>query len=222
VSEAKIVIAGTGRAGTTLLVALLSDLGMDTGFGPGIRAAREGGLEHYIGNPDAPRVVKSPVLSTVLRPLLESGAIEIEHVIIPMRDLDLAVASRVRRARYGLRSKDRGALVGTRSVRHQRDALTLMIYELFDTVATFDIPHTLLRFPRFASDWEYTYRKLGFLVPDRTADDFRKAIEARYDESQISQLPLTRAERRKSAALAPITFGIALARRVRRSLGSAG
>jgi hypothetical protein len=218
VSEPKIVIAGTGRAGTTLLVGILSDLGMDTGFSPGVPAPTEGGLERYIEHPNSPRLVKSPVLSTRLRPLLQRGTVQIEHVIIPMRDLDVAVASRVRRARYGLRSKDRGGLVGTRSVRRQREALTLMVYELMDTLATFDIPHTLLLFPRFAFDWEYTHRKLGFLVPDATPEDFRRVIEARYDGSQVRQSPLTPAEIRKSALLSPITFAIVLWERVRRMI----
>ena len=37
----KLVITGTGRAGTTFLVQLLTELGLDTGYAPG------GGSEDY-------------------------------------------------------------------------------------------------------------------------------------------------------------------------------
>ncbi len=113
-SDGKIVITGTGRAGTTLLVAMLTDLGMDTGYRPGIEAKRSGGLEGDIERPDAPRVVKAPTLSLGLREVLDRGNVRVEHVIIPVRDLDIAAASRVRVAGYGRNPATRGGLWATR------------------------------------------------------------------------------------------------------------
>lgn len=205
-SERKVIITGTGRAGTTLLVAMLSDLGADTGYRAGIAAdTRAGGLETIITRPDAPRIVKAPGLSTRLRSLLESGAVEIEHAIIPMRDLDIASASRARVAGYGRYLGVRGGFTGTRSASRQRDVLAHMIYELVFTLTTFDIPYTFLAFPRFSYDWQYTYEKLGFLVPDKSVNDFRRVVEARYDATKIREEPLSTGERARAAALQPWT-----------------
>jgi predicted O-methyltransferase YrrM len=211
VTEPKIVIAGTGRAGTTLLVAVLSDLGLDTGYPPGIQAdTRSGGLERNILLPNAPRIVKAPGLSTRLRPMLEQGLVEIEHVIVPVRDLDVAAASRARVAGYGRHLGVRGGFTGTRSAARQRDVLANMIYELIFTLTVFDIPSTFLLFPRFASDFEYTFERLEFLAPEKTADDFRRALAGRFDASKIREEALTPLERARAASLQPWT----LARRV--------
>jgi hypothetical protein len=222
-SEAKIVITGTGRAGTTFLVAVLTDLGLDTGYRVGIAPnLHSGGLEKNIERPGSPRVVKAPGLSTRLRSILERGTVEIEHVIIPVRDLDVAAASRVRVARYGRELGVRGGFTGTRRASHQRDVLANMFYELVYTVVAFDLPHTFLLFPRFTSDWQYTYDKLGFLAPDKTADDFKKVIEARYDPTQIQETPLTRSERAQAALLLPWTFARLGAERLRDAVRSRG
>jgi len=60
-----VVISGTGRAGTTFLVALLTNLGFDTGF-PEKEIERlksetaRAGLEHYIREEGSPYIIKSP------------------------------------------------------------------------------------------------------------------------------------------------------------------
>ncbi|MFM8971038.1 MAG: hypothetical protein ACKOOG_00035, partial [Actinomycetota bacterium] len=96
--DGHVVITGTGRAGTTLLVGILTDLGMDTGYQPGDEpsASTKGGMERNLLAPDAPHIVKSPDLSRRLDGILSEGAAVVDHVIIPMRDLDVATASRVR------------------------------------------------------------------------------------------------------------------------------
>src|SRR4051812_2282217 len=88
----KIVITGTGRAGTTLLVQILTDLGFDTGFKLDARINEDAraGLERDILHPNAPRIVKDPGLSRRLRGYLAEGTVAVEHVIVPMRDLDVA------------------------------------------------------------------------------------------------------------------------------------
>jgi len=219
VSDPKIIICGTGRAGTTLLVALLSDLGLDTGFHPGMRInGKAGGLETDVERrAETPRIIKSPGLSTRLGRLLEEGAIEVEHVIVPVRDLEIAAASRVRVAGYGRFLGVRGGFTGTRSASHQRAVLDSMLAELVWTLTRFDLPHTLLEFPRFAHDWQYTYDKLGFLAPECNAADFQRVIEARYDPTEIREEPLTSRERFESALLQPWTIARRAVKRVRRS-----
>lgn len=217
-SDRKVIIAGTGRAGTTLLVAMLSDLGLDTGFRPGVRMdGVSGGLERDIGKSETPRIVKSPGLSTRLGKLLDDGVISVEHIIIPMRDLDVAAASRVRVAGYGRFLGVRGGFTGTRSAARQRRVLESMLAELTWTVARYNLPHTFLEFPRFSHDWQYLYEQLGFLDPTLTVDDFRVVVEKRYDATEIRQEPLSRGERLHAALLAPWTFVRRLAKRIPRS-----
>ena len=98
--EPKIVITGTGRAGTTLLVSVLTRLGLDTGEATGtlsnVDARTHGGLEVLLDAPDAPYIVKDTTLPFRLAPLLDAGTVAVEHVIVPIRSLDLAAASRLR------------------------------------------------------------------------------------------------------------------------------
>ena len=218
----KIVITGTGRAGTTLLVQVLTDLGLDTGFAPDapVDAGVNAGLETGIEAPDAPRVVKNPNLSRRLGELLDAGKVAIEHVIIPIRDLDVAAASRVRNTAYGADLHTFGGLFGTARATHQREALALVFYELMFTIARYDLPHTLLLFPRFAQDWRYTYEKLGFLTPDLPAARWEEALARRASPELIHEEPLTSGERAKTYAGTFYNRAIARpVRGVRRVLG---
>lgn len=193
----KVIIAGTGRAGTTLLVQILTDLGLDTGFAPDapIDTRAAAGLELPAAARNSPRIVKSPHLSRWLAGLLDAGRIDVEHVIIPIRDLDVAAASRVRLARYGADLHTWGGLFGTTKATRQREALALIEYELLYTIARHDLAHTLLEFPRFAHDWEYAHAKLGFLDPTIPADCWRVAIQGRVRPELIHETPLTGGER---------------------------
>jgi hypothetical protein len=199
VPEPKIVITGTGRAGTTLLVSVLTQLGLDTGEADGrlsgVDARTRGGLESLLDSPDAPYIVKDTTLPFRLGKLLEAGTVSVRHVIVPIRSLDLAAASRVRGSDYGRNIFARGGLWGTVNPVKQRDALATMLYELMFTIARFELPHTLLEFPRFATDWEYTHRALSFLAPDRTAADFRDALAAVVRADLIHEEPLGANER---------------------------
>ena len=195
--EPKVIITGTGRAGTTLLVQILTDLGLDTGYTSEAKGdpLTKGGLEKDITRPDAPRIVKSPYLSWQLGDLMDSGTVAIDHVIVPIRDLDVAAASRVRSTKYGTNLRTRGGLFGTAKATKQRDVLAQFEYELFFTIARLDLPHTLLHFPRLAQDWEYTYRKLSFLAPDVGAERWKSVIEARYQPTWVHEQPLSSKER---------------------------
>jgi hypothetical protein len=221
----KVIIAGTGRAGTTLLIQILTDLGLDTGFAPDapIDPGAAAGLELPAAAPDSPRIVKSPHLSRWLPGLLDTGRVEVEHVIIPIRDLDVAAASRVRMARYGADLHTWGGLFGTTRATRQREALAVIEYELLYTIARHDLPHTLLEFPRFARDWEYAYAKLAFLDPSVPADRWQTAVTARVRPELIHETPLsgreqwmTRAGTLYHRAIArPIRGATATVRRVR-------
>ncbi len=195
--EQKIVITGTGRSGTTLLVQILTDLGLDTGFASDfpIDETTHAGLETGLDSPNAPRIVKSPNLSRRLDAILAEGNVNLGHVIIPMRDLAVASASRVRATKYGSNLHAMGGLFGTTNAVKQEETLALLNYQLMFTLAKYDIAHTLLLFPRFATDWEYLYSHLSFLDPAIPPEKWKAAVEARVRPDLIHEAPLTRAER---------------------------
>lgn len=107
----RLVISGTGRAGTTFLVRVLTYLGFDTGYqdaedgyDPNVRAGMEthprpGMTPEQIGS--LPYVVKDPQLCLFLPAVLDTTAFRVRRLIIPVRDLGEASASRVQRGRFG-------------------------------------------------------------------------------------------------------------------------
>lgn len=220
--DPRIVITGTGRSGTTLLVQILTDLGFDTGFSSDARIdeSTNAGLETRLDAPDAPRIVKSPNLSRRLDEILTAGAAVVEHVIIPMRDLEVAAASRVRATRYGSNLHVRGGLFGTTNAAKQQEALALLNYQLMYTLAKHDVPHTLLLFPRFANDGDYLYEHLSFLDPAIPRERWVEVVAARARPELIHETPLTKGE--EVAARAGTTYNRFIGRPlrgVRRLLG---
>jgi hypothetical protein len=214
VSEGKILVAGTGRAGTTLLIDVFTELGLDTGFrkGAGTRLdpRARAGLERSIFAADAPRIVKNPGLSTKLRTILEEGSVQIDHVIVPVRELDVAVASRVRVSGYGRQHGVRGGMIGAKRPRSQRAYLAEVFYDLVWALAEFDVPHTFLAFPRFATDASYTYDKLRWLLDDVSPEQLAATLADRVDPSIITEQPLSTAEKNKARLGAAYATLIAL------------
>jgi len=92
-----VVISFTGRAWTTFLVKLLTKLGFDTGFNENnmfVDDNANAGLELDIRNEAAPYIVKHPQFSSYVDEVLDRNDIILEHVFLPMRDLNAAAQSR--------------------------------------------------------------------------------------------------------------------------------
>lgn len=170
-----LIISGTGRAGTTFLVQLFTALGLDTGFtdaAAGLYSNCNAGMEWDIRQPDSPYIVKSPFLCGELDGLLEARRVVIDHAIIPVRDLYSAAESR----RDVARKTDEtlypegvpGGLWLTDRPERQEAVLAGQLYRMVYTLAKWDIPMTLLYFPRLVRDPEYLYGKIGFAL-ERTA-----------------------------------------------------
>jgi hypothetical protein len=158
-----------GRSGTTFLLQLLTALGFDTGFDlsrdkpcPKCNA----GMEWDLRDTNAPFIVKSPWICEYLDTVLSTGDIHVEHLIVPVRDLFSAAESRrdvMRRAEIdGLErgANVPGGLWGTSESALQEHALTERFYKLLWTAARYEVPLTLLDFPRIVSDPQYLRKKL--------------------------------------------------------------
>lgn len=96
-----LLIAGTGRAGTSFLVRYLTALGLDTNLTRnGERAhwdnrANAGLEDQLLPDPSQlPYVVKSPWTYQFIEELLGSGKVRLDAVVLPMRNLVESAASR--------------------------------------------------------------------------------------------------------------------------------
>lgn len=180
-----IIISGTGRAGSTFLVQLLTRLGFDTGFDshtmqvlPKTRDARCGstdwfpiaraGLEMDIRHAQAPYIVKTPFLCDVADDVLASDVC-IKRAIIPVRRFDAAAASRayVQTLTTGNadgEEKVAGGLWGTDEANNQAAILRQKFTTLIEALVRYDIPMTFLSYPRLVRDPDYLFGKLSFLL----------------------------------------------------------
>ncbi len=191
------VISGTGRTGTTFLVELLTHLGLDTGFTLDQLTTRKdkrsrAGFERDIRKADAPYIVKAPGFCDSAAEVLARSDIAIDHVFIPMRDLDAAAKSRrlvydaaiaeMSLFRRWLRimrpQRIHGGLWHTFRGKDQEIVLAQQLYQLLVALSDAAVPVTLLRFPRLVKDPAYLFTKLQPILSDVTEEQFRAAFEA--------------------------------------------
>jgi hypothetical protein len=176
----KVIISGTGRSGTTFLVHLLTELGLDTGISASNWKRKyyehcNAGLEHDLLDSQTPYIVKNPALCDTLAAALATGRFAIDHAYVPIRELGEAAASRADVG--GGDGKLPGGLWRTSDSGAQRAVLAEMFHGLLHTLAANDIPLTLILFPRMVRDPEYTYRKLAFLLGGIRREAFQAAFE---------------------------------------------
>jgi hypothetical protein len=180
-----VIISGTGRAGTTFLVRLLGELGLDIGYSDPqaeVFTNCDAGLEWNIGDPGAPYVVKSPMLCDVIDGLVSSGKLVVDHALVPVRNLYAAAESR----RDVSRRSDPaahgpvvpGGLWPGSTPERQEAFLAQRLYALIEALARHDVPTTLLHFPRLATDADYLRGKLAPVTGEVPVDAFRRAFAA--------------------------------------------
>ena len=188
------IITGTGRAGTTFLVELLTRLGLETGFRPGRLAIDKralAGLERDIRKPNAPYIAKDPWGCKYLPELLAEGKVVVDHAIVPVRDFDAAANSRSRvasLARAHGKKQANGGLWLTDNPEEQVMVLYEQFSALMATLARFDVPVTLMWYPRLTRDSQYTYEKLRFLMPSTSFDEFEDAFAATVKPERVHKL----------------------------------
>ena len=226
----KVLITGTGRAGTTFLVRLLTELGLDTGYTVeeaqrGVDVHCRAGLEHELPRskatirdwvrqpkhmirslwreaPPTPYIIKNPALCDTLGEIIANQRFVFDHVYIPLRDLEEAALSRVRVG--GLNGTKPGGLWKTSDSRQQKAVLAEMFFRLVHTLAIYEVPHTFLLFPRLVEDWAYTYAKMSFLVHDIDREIFRAAFARVADPNLVHRFATATEPRRPVAPAKPL------------------
>jgi hypothetical protein len=197
-----LLIAGTGRAGTSFLVRFLHELRFDTHISR--RAdkafwdenAKAGYEDHVLWKSDElPYVVKFPWLFQAIDSVLAEPSVHIDGVIIPVRNLRDAAASRIvleLRNRYAHAPQlleepgvwdhwaaAPGGVIYSLDPLDVERALARGLHHLIERLATAEVPIHMLAFPRMIDDPGHLLRGLRGVLPARCTDDQILAAHAR-------------------------------------------
>jgi hypothetical protein len=176
-----LLIAGTGRAGTSFLVRWLGACGLDIGdFGPEAwNDDARAGLERRVEGDDLPYVLKDPWLFTYCRDI-DPDRFQFDALIVPVRRLDDVVASRLRQEQAVVSetipywdAETWGQVPGgaLRSL-HPLDQARLLavgFHEVIQWAVESSIPLVFLSFPRFVQDAWHAVEVLAEFVGDPDA-----------------------------------------------------
>ena len=189
-----LAIAGTGRAGTSFLVRYLTDLGLDTTLSRHGDTAfwderANAGLEENLATINAeklPYVVKSPWAFELIDLVLSRSDIVLDAVVVPVRDLVEAAASRavlerqaVHQAAPWMVEADRswetwgttpGGLLYSLNPLDEGRLLAVGFHYLLERLTAAEVPVVLLAFPKFAQDPKYLYRQLRPWLPSSVTE----------------------------------------------------
>ena len=202
------LIAGTGRAGTSLLVRILDACGLETGlsFEPKNTFWEENanaGIENIpILGEHHPYVVKSPWSYQFLRELLARPDIKLDAVLLPIRKLEEAAASRIvleLRHRYEHVGdvafledtwRDWGVVAGgvTYSLEplDQARILAYSLHRIIESLVAHDIPIHFLDFPQFVTDIGYLHSRLIPILPNKLSfPEFSDRVSSIIDAGKV-------------------------------------
>jgi hypothetical protein len=184
-----LLIAGTGRAGTSALVRYLTGLGLDTHLsrrgeaGDWHEQAQAGFEDPFLSTIGShlPYVVKSPWSYQLIEDALADPEIQIDAVIVPVRNLAEAAASRSVVQLQAVHQEapwmtqmtstwedwgsTPGGVIFSLCPLDQMRLLAVGFHRLLEHLVRADVPIVLLSFPRFATDSDYLYGKLAPVLP---------------------------------------------------------
>jgi hypothetical protein len=215
------VIAGTGRAGTTFLVEFLHACGLETGIADDATSPRteraRAGLERRLDNdPDSPYVVKHPWLFAYCDQL-DMSRLQIDVLIVPMRDLMAAAESRVHQERLALLSdvhhrvlpgaqvagRTPGGVLYSLDVVDQARLLAVGFHNLLRWAVRNELRLVLLDFPRLTTDCQYLLENLWPWLRDHCTREVARSAFASVARPDAVRVEEPTAAPAAGAVLAP-------------------
>ena len=189
-SNGHVIITGPGRAGSTFIVQMLTRLGYDTGFKPykePVQAEWRAGCEQVVEGEYSdremqerldklPHIVKSPSWAIPLKPLVGLGMLQVEHLIVPIRDLRLSALSRLDAGLHWMTTGD---------PLDQEHVLAMVLGKVVEVAVLFEIPCTMIKFPALVTDADYCYQKLLRPFPDLPRKRFKREFKKLARPEQI-------------------------------------
>jgi hypothetical protein len=163
----KILITGTGRAGTTFLIQIFTFLGYDTGFDETnfknfISPNSNSGMEkayyekHYI--------TKDPYYIDNIKNVVKDKCIKIKHVIIPVRDYKDSAKSRTNIG------KGCGGLWNATNEEEQLRFYNQIMADYIYVMVKNDLSTFFLDFDRMVNDKSYLFEKLKIIFDEKNVD----------------------------------------------------
>lgn len=205
-----LLIAGTGRSGTSFLVKYFTGLGLDTHLSrnPSNTSWNEeanAGLEDIpltAIHQNLPYVIKTPWLYQFVDQVLSEKNIKLDAVIIPVRDLTEAAASRTilemksifKNIPWMQEMDDTwesfaytpGGVIFSLDPLDQARLLATDFHHLIHKLVKADIPIVFLEFPKFIDDGNYLFHKIKHLLPAHAQTiDFKKIHNELSDLSKV-------------------------------------
>tara|TARA_R100000278_G_C5448816_1_gene156533 strand:- start:383 stop:1030 length:648 start_codon:yes stop_codon:yes gene_type:complete len=208
----RVLITGTGRCGTSAFVKFLReyiDLNLlcttqqhyfvrdndpimgntTTEWNVDANAGLEYVLDHHSSDDvfqNSPYIFKDTRLCSGLDQILKNKKMEVEHLFILIRDYRKSALSRKNKDMWftewgSIRCKDERKS----KLQNQIEFNQRSIGKLMETVAIYDVPHTVIHFPRFAEESGYLARKLRNTPLAIPADKLQSAF-AIFDKDQIN------------------------------------
>ncbi|HQT67698.1 MAG: hypothetical protein B7Z78_06260 [Rhodospirillales bacterium 20-60-12] len=209
-----ILIAGTGRAGTSFLVRYFDRLGLETHFkrhGEGAHwdeAANAGAEDMPLSAiwPDLPYVVKSPWSAEFIDQVLADDSITLDAVIIPLRDLQEAASSRTINELRSFAANNvwttkldqpwehwghtAGGIVYSLHPLDQARILALGFHKLIERLVRADVKIIMLSFPRLVQDAAYLHNQLASVLPAQVTRG--AAMAAHHDLADAAKIRVGR------------------------------
>jgi len=167
------LITGTGRAGTSALMAILTELGLPTGFS--LKEVRKiddtsfrAGLE-ICGGKDSLKCIRKGNFSSIeiyksitvaSQPVQLSKSTDVfGRIIVLVRDTVLNSALS-RAAQNNKGNIEGGFWKGASSFADMLSVNYVLLAELVSSLEDSDMPHIYISYPKFANDKKYAYKKL--------------------------------------------------------------
>lgn len=182
------IIVGTGRAGTSFLVRLLTNVGLDTGYSKNNIVENNigrAGLEQDIKKSNAPYIIKNPNLSLKMDWVFENY--QIDYVFMPMRDLFAAAESR----RFVSKGQPRGVPGGVwcdpNHPEKQERMLLDVVYRVNLATSKHQVPFILINYPKLTKDPKYLYEKLKPILKGLDYATFEKEFNNLVNPSLVHQ-----------------------------------
>ena len=170
----KVLISGTGRAGTTFLILLFTFLGLDTGFtrenySASISENCGSGMEKLISSPH--QFLKNPIFVRDIDQIFDQG-IAVSSVIIPIRNYTQSAISRNKH-----QNKNGGLWGSATDIPSQETYFHRILAEYLDSMVKYDIPTVFLDFERMVTDDMYLFHRLkSILPPTVSSGTFKQAF----------------------------------------------
>jgi len=190
--NSKILISGTGRAGTTFLIKIFSFLKFDTGFNElnyddYIFKNCNAGME--LNYTDSYYILKNPIFITKIQEIIDFN-INIEYMIIPIRDYNKSAKSRLKN---GIDIND---TIPGGSIGNVIDESSQVLYynkimsEYLYYMVKYDIPTIFIDFEKMISDKLYLYNKLKVVLDKKniSIDNFNKYYDIATESSKPKDL----------------------------------